>query len=84
MIMGKIIDITGCRFGRLVVIRRAADCRPYGVQEEGKGMESKKSPCESCTISTNPAACQKKICTVWRAWWLSRWELIFAYGQKHT
>lgn len=41
------------------------------------------SPCESCTTSTNPTGCQKKSCGMWREWWLGRWALIRAYGEKH-
>ena len=43
----------------------------------------KQSPCETCKISTNPAGCQKKHCKDWKEWWLSRWELIQAYGEIH-
>lgn len=43
----------------------------------------KRSPCETCKISTNPTGCNKKSCSAWRAWWLAQWEQIRAYGEKH-
>ena len=42
-----------------------------------------KSPCETCMVSTYPEGCQKKHCTSWKKWWISRWELIRAYGEMH-
>ena len=42
-----------------------------------------KSPCETCMVSTYPAGCQKKQCASWKKWWISRWELIRAYGEMH-
>ena len=47
------------------------------------GAENKRSPCETCTTSTNPSLCQVRGCVRWREWWLGRWELIHKYGEKH-
>lgn len=53
------------------------------VDSEKVAAKSKKSPCETCSVSTNPEGCQKKGCVMWRAWFINRWEQIHNYGEKH-
>ena len=43
----------------------------------------KESPCETCSVSTNPEGCQKKYCKMWKEWFMKRWEQIHNYGEKH-
>lgn len=33
-----------------------------------------KSPCENCALVENPAECEKRACTVWRAWFVRAWD----------
>lgn len=40
------------------------------------------SPCLTCARVPDPGACENKRCRVWRQWWIDRWALIQAYGQK--
>lgn len=41
------------------------------------------SPCEGCTRVANPNACENKLCKEWKAWFLSRWAKIHAFGRKY-
>lgn len=41
------------------------------------------SPCEGCTRVANPKGCENKNCKEWKAWFLRRWAVIYAYGRKY-
>lgn len=53
------------------------------VDSANAAAKSKKSPCETCSVSTNPEGCQKKHCKMWKEWFMNRWEQIHNYGEKH-
>ena len=40
------------------------------------------SPCETCTRVKDPANCENKHCSTWRAWFSARWELIRGYPRR--
>lgn len=56
---------------------------PELPKEKEVASKGEKSPCRTCTISTNPTECNKKHCKAWKEWWLGRWEQIHNYGEKH-
>ncbi len=41
------------------------------------------SPCLYCARVACPEACENKTCKEWKQWFLSRWALIYGYGQAH-
>jgi len=59
--------------------RRCVD----GTKGKTGALQCEKSPCESCTRTAKPEECGNKSCGAWREWFLSRWELIHNYGEKH-
>ena len=56
--------------------RRCVDSARLAAQGE-------KLPCETCTRVEKPEECGNKNCVAWKEWFLSRWEQIHNYGEKH-
>lgn len=40
---------------------------------------SQHSPCLNCPKGMDPAYCEDKRCSIWRKWFLSRWERLHQY-----
>lgn len=44
--------------------------------EKGEPKMENKKPCLNCTRVEDPSDCEIKTCSVWKKWWLKRWERV--------
>jgi hypothetical protein len=59
-----------------------AKCAKGGFGMKKNTIYALPEPCRGCTRVKNPAVCENKECSLWRQWFIKRWDRVHIYPRQ--